>query len=47
MTQYTNPPPNGDASDGGRLIAFWALVVVPLAWGVYHTLIAAGKLFGL
>lgn len=32
---------------GGRLVAYWALVVIPLGWGVYHTLLAAAKLFGL
>lgn len=29
------------------LAIYWLLVGVPLAWGVYHTLLAAGKLFGL
>lgn len=46
MSQYTNTR-TGQTPSGGRLFASWALVVVPLAWGVYHTLIAAGKLFGL
>jgi hypothetical protein len=43
MSQYSS----SNSSSGGRLIASWALVVIPLAWGVYHTLLAAGKLFGL
>ena len=47
MTQYTNMQPGTEPSSGGLLIASWALVVIPLAWGVYHTLMAAGKLFGL
>jgi hypothetical protein len=29
-----------------QLIFYWAVVGLPLAWGVYHTLIAAFKLFG-
>jgi hypothetical protein len=43
MSQYTNET----SSSTGRLVASWALVAIPLAWGVYHTLLAAGKLFGL
>jgi hypothetical protein len=29
-----------------RLAVYWAIVLVPLAWGVYHTLLNALKLFG-
>ncbi len=29
-----------------RLILYWAVVGLPLAWGVYHTLVAALRLFG-
>lgn len=29
-----------------RLAIYWAIVLVPLAWGVYHTLLNALKLFG-
>ena len=28
------------------IVAFWLLVAVPLAWGVYHTLIQAAQLLG-
>ncbi len=28
-----------------RLGIYWAIVLVPLAWGVYHTLLNALKLF--
>lgn len=30
----------------GRLVAYWALAGVPLAWGVWHTLMNVAKLFG-
>ncbi|WP_456237174.1 MFS transporter small subunit [Acidiphilium iwatense] len=36
-----------DAANAPKLVIYWLLVGIPLAWGVYHTLIAAGKLFGL
>ena len=29
-----------------KLLLAWAIAVVPLAWGVYHTVLAASKLFG-
>ncbi|WP_413788651.1 MFS transporter small subunit [Acidocella sp.] len=29
-----------------KLTIYWAIVLVPLAWGVYHTLLNALKLFG-
>jgi hypothetical protein len=29
-----------------RLTVYWAIVLVPLAWGVYHTLLNALKLLG-
>ena len=29
-----------------RLVGAWALVGIPLAWGVYNTLAQALKLFG-
>lgn len=29
-----------------KLIFYWLVVGIPLVWGVYHTLIAAIKLFG-
>jgi hypothetical protein len=29
-----------------RLAIYWAIVLVPLAWGVYHTLLNALKLVG-
>ncbi|HET9148127.1 MAG TPA: hypothetical protein VFN77_08760 [Acetobacteraceae bacterium] len=41
MNQYATE------SSAGRLIVTWALVAIPLAWGIYHTLLAAAKLFGL
>jgi hypothetical protein len=28
-----------------RLIVLWIIVGVPLAWGIYHTLLSAMKLF--
>lgn len=28
-----------------KLVLYWAIVVVPLAWGVYHTVLNALKLF--
>ena len=31
---------------GLRLGIYWAIALVPLAWGVYHTLLSALKLFG-
>ncbi len=34
-----------DASNNIKLVVFWAIVVVPLSWGVYHTLLNALKLF--
>lgn len=46
MSQYSMPRTSTEPS-GGKLIASWALVVIPLAWGVYHTLVSAAKLFGL
>lgn len=36
-----------DTSSTPKLAIYWLLVGVPLAWGVYHTLLAAGKMFGL
>jgi hypothetical protein len=29
-----------------KVILYWTIVTVPLAWGVYHTVINALKLFG-
>jgi hypothetical protein len=29
-----------------KLAIYWAIVLVPLAWGVYHTLLNALKLLG-
>lgn len=46
MSQYSTLQTSTEPS-GGRLIASWALVAIPLAWGVYHTLISAARLFGL
>ena len=46
MSQYSTLRTRTEPS-GGRLVASWALVVIPLAWGVYHTLVSAAKLFGL
>jgi hypothetical protein len=28
-----------------KLLIVWAIVIIPLSWGVYHTLQAALKLF--
>lgn len=33
------------SSSGAKLIFYWAIVIIPLSWGVYHTLQAALKLF--
>ena len=30
---------------GGRLVIYWAVVGIPLAWGVIHTLQSAAGLF--
>jgi hypothetical protein len=32
-------------SSSGQLALYWAIVIIPLAWGVYHTVINALKLF--
>ena len=29
-----------------KLVLFWGVALVPLAWGVYHTVLNALKLFG-
>jgi hypothetical protein len=34
-----------DQSSTAQLILYWAIVVVPLLWGVYHTVTNALKLF--
>jgi hypothetical protein len=34
-----------DGSNGPKLIASWLFVGIPLAWGVYLTLINVAKLF--
>ena len=34
-----------NTSSTPQLILYWAIVVVPLAWGVYHTVENALKLF--
>jgi hypothetical protein len=36
---------NPDSSSAGRLVIYWALVGIPLLWGVAHTLSDAAKLF--
>jgi hypothetical protein len=28
-----------------KLVIFWGIVVAPLSWGVYHTVLNAMKLF--
>ena len=46
----TNPTPAPTptmAITGPRFIAFWLLVGIPLAWGVFNTLLGASHLFGL
>ncbi|MGA8229919.1 MAG: hypothetical protein WB795_00450 [Candidatus Acidiferrales bacterium] len=37
--------PNAKKSSGFRLLVAWAIVGVPLAWGVYNTLLNSMKLF--
>jgi hypothetical protein len=32
-------------SSSSKLMLYWAIVAIPLAWGVYHTVINALKLF--
>ncbi|MGC8531112.1 MAG: MFS transporter small subunit [Acidiphilium sp.] len=32
--------------DTSKLVAYWLIVGIPLAWGVFHTFLAASKLFG-
>ena len=44
------PPAQGGRGRGGRpagrkVVLAWAVVGIPLAWGVYRTLIAAAKFF--
>ncbi|SAK46944.1 hypothetical protein AWB75_01000 [Caballeronia catudaia] len=39
-TQY-----EGESSNKGLLLLFWAYVLIPLAWGVTNTLTQAIKLF--
>jgi hypothetical protein len=29
-----------------KLVIYWAIVAIPLAWGVFHTVTNALKLFG-
>jgi hypothetical protein len=29
-----------------KLVTYWAIVAIPLAWGVFHTVTNALKLFG-
>lgn len=38
-------PPREETAVGARLIIYWALVGIPLLWGVAHTLSDATKLF--
>jgi hypothetical protein len=35
----------GHPTNKGLLAVFWAYVLIPLAWGVYHTLSQAVQLF--
>jgi hypothetical protein len=40
--------PGGDAPDPsmtGKLVVAWAVVGIPLAWGVWHVVLNALKLF--
>jgi hypothetical protein len=34
-----------DQSSQVKLVLYWAIAVVPLIWGVYHTVLNALKLF--
>ncbi len=34
-----------ESSNSVRLVIFWALVLAPLGWGVYHTMMSAMSLF--
>jgi hypothetical protein len=34
-----------EQSSTAKLVFYWAIVIIPLSWGVYHTLQAALKLF--
>ncbi|MGF6597526.1 hypothetical protein P3T23_002243 [Paraburkholderia sp. GAS448] len=38
-------PSAAQPSSKGKLIVFWAYVLIPLSWGVVNTLIQAMKLF--
>jgi hypothetical protein len=33
-------------TSSGKVVIYWAIVLIPLAWGVYHTVLSALKLFG-
>jgi hypothetical protein len=35
-----------DATSSLKLILAWAIVGVPLIWGIFHTVVAASQLFG-
>ena len=39
---------NSASGDGQLVVVFvaWTLVGIPLAWGIYNTLLTATKLFG-
>ncbi len=42
MNQPTNHAGNGSA---GRLFFYWTVVGVPLAWGIYNTVLKLRALF--
>lgn len=49
MTESTVPPDSRTTPDshtpGWLIAAFWLFVGVPLAWGVFHTIVQASQLF--
>jgi hypothetical protein len=40
-----NAPTAAHPTSKGKMVIFWAYVLIPLAWGVVNTLIQAMKLF--
>ena len=45
MTTDPNPRPAEGGTPGWLLVVAWAAASLPLAWGVYMTLLSAVKIF--
>lgn len=45
MTQEPQREEHQSSSSWGLVVLFWAIVLIPLAWGVYETLTSVAALF--